>query len=400
MNSTNRTVIDNVRVFTMEDETGVIEHGRVIIEDDKIISVGRSESTEPENGWLFPGFIDAHTHIGIIEDSLGFEGDDVNETGDPITPQLRGIDAINPLERSFSEARLGGVTAVMAGPGSANPIGGQFCALKTVGRRIDKMLLGEGAESAAMKFALGENPKCVYHGKSQSPETRMMTAAMIRENLKKAVKYAEAMDKAHAEPVETEDDLRDDELPDEPEYDAKNDALMPVVKGELAAHFHAHRADDIFTAIRIAKEFNLKYTIVHCTEGHLIADELAEEDGFSAIVGPVMGDRSKPELSNKEYITPKALDDAGILCAITTDHPETPLYHLPLCAMMAVKYGLDFERAMRMITINAAKIMGYDDRIGSIKPGKDADIVIYDKCPLDMTAKIEKVYINGKEITQ
>jgi len=392
MNSTNRTVIDNVRVFTMEDDTGVIEHGRVIFEGDKIISVEKSESTEPESGWLFPGFIDAHTHIGLIEDSLGFEGDDINETGDPITPHLRGLDAINPLERSFSEARLGGVTAVMAGPGSANPIGGQFCALKTAGRRIDNMLL---LEPSAMKFALGENPKSVYHGKSQSPETRMATAAMIRENLKKAVKYAEAMDKAHAEPVDEEDDI-----PDEPEYDAKNDALMPVVKGELAAHFHAHRADDIFTAIRIAKEYNLKYSVVHCTEGHLIADELADEDGFSAIVGPVMGDRSKPELSHKEYITPKALDDKGILCAITTDHPETPLFHLPLCAMMAVKHGLDFERAMRMITINPAKIMGLDSRIGSIKQGKDADLVLYDKCPLDMTAKIEKVYINGKEITQ
>jgi len=375
----------------MEDDLKVIENGRVTFEDGKILSVEATEPTGECSGWLFPGFIDAHTHIGLLEDSLGFEGDDVNETGDPITPHLRGVDAINPLERSFSEARLGGVTAVMAGPGSANPIGGQFCAIKTLGRRIDDMVM---LEPGAMKFALGENPKGVYHGKSQSPETRMATAAMIRENLFKAKKYAEALDKAHGEANEDED------LPDEPDFDMKNEALLPVVRGELAAHFHAHRADDIFTAIRIAKEFGLKYTLVHCTEGHLIVNELKDEPNFSAIIGPSIGDRSKPELSNKSFETPKALDDAGILTAITTDHPETPLYYLPLCAMLAVKDGLDFERAFRMITINPAKIMGLDDRIGSIKVGKDADMVLYDRCPLDITAKIVKVYIDGKEGTE
>jgi len=393
-----RTTIDNVKIFTMEDEYGVIERGSVTFEDGKIVSLDRYEAGSSEEkaecaGWLFPGFIDAHTHLGMIEDSLGFEGDDVNETGEPITPNLRGVDAINPMERSFSEARLGGVTAVMSGPGSANPISGQFCALKTVGRRIDKMLL---SEPAAMKFALGENPKTVYHSKSQSPETRMSTAALIRESLTKAKKYAEAMDKAHAEPND-EDDI---DIPDEPDYDAKNEALMPVVRGELKAHFHAHRADDIFTAIRIAKEFSLRYSIVHCTEGHLIADELAEEDGISAIVGPVMLDRSKPELANKEFDTPRILDEAGVLTAITTDHPETPLYYLPLCALMALKTGMTLERAFKMITINPAKIMGLDDRIGSIKPGKDADLVLYDRCPTDITAKIKAVYIDGKEVKE
>jgi len=403
------TVINNVKVYTMDDALGVIEHARVVFEDGKIAEVSPVMTDEPVTGIMFPGFIDAHTHLGMLEDSLGFEGDDVNETGDPVTPHLRGVDAINPLDRTFEEARLGGVTAVMSGPGSANPIGGQFCAFKTVGRRIDKMLL---SEPSAMKFALGENPKGVYHGKSQSPETRMATAALIRESLKKAQKYAEAWDKAHPEDIdedevkadlpETEDD--EDDIPEEPEYDIKNEALMPVIRGELKAHFHAHRADDIFTAMRIAKEFNLKYTLVHCTEGYLIADELKEEiaDGnpVEAIVGPNIGDRSKPELKALSFENPKALDDAGVLTAITTDHPETPLYHLPLCAMLAVRDGLDFERAMRMITINPARIMGLDDRIGSIKVGKDADAVIYDKSPTDITARIVRVYVDGKEITK
>ncbi len=385
-------VIDNVKIYTCDDSLGVIERGRVTFDGGKIIGVEAIPAVGEPSGILFPGFIDAHTHIGLIEDSLGVEGCDVNETGgDAITPQLRAVDAINPLERSFSEARLGGVTTVFAGPGSANPIGGTFCALKTVGRRVDDMLLGV----EAMKFALGENPKMVYHGKSQSPETRMATAAMIRETLYKAKKYSDDMAAANAEPTSDEDDI-----PDEPDYDIKNDALIPVVRGEMASHFHAHRADDIFTAIRIAKEFDLRYTIVHCTEGHLVADILAGEANFSAIVGPSMGDRSKPELLNKSFDTPKSLDDAGILTAITTDHPETPLYYLPLCAMLAVQTGLDFERAIRMITINPAKILGIDARVGSITVGKDADLVLYDRLPTDITAKVKQVYIDGKIVTE
>ncbi|MFA6948764.1 MAG: amidohydrolase, partial [Eubacteriales bacterium] len=269
-------IIYNAKIMTMNAAGDVIENGYIRFENGRITEIGNTQPSpdmlsdgalDADGGVVTPGFIDGHTHIGIIEDSLGFEGDDVNEASDPTTPHMRAVDAINPLERCFSEAREGGVTCVAAGPGSANPIGGQFCAIKTAGKRIDKMIV---RAPVAMKFALGENPKGCYHGKNQTPETRMATAALIREQLFKAKKYAEDMDKAHAD-YEDEDDR-----PDEPDFDIRSAALVPVVRGSLPAHFHAHRADDIFTAIRISKEFGLKYVIVHCTEGHIIADELAD----------------------------------------------------------------------------------------------------------------------------
>lgn len=380
--------IENVRIHTMENDTGVIGCGYVVIDGGKIVEIGKHDG-DGSGGWLFPGLIDAHTHLGIVGDSLTFEGDDVNEACDSVTPHMRGLDAINPLDRCFSEARACGITCVASGPGSANPIGGQFCALKTAGVRIDDMAV---SAPAAMKFAMGENPKNVYHVKNQSPETRMAISALIRENLFKAKKYSEAMIKAHTPP-----EKEDDDEAEEPEFDMKMEALLPLIRGEVPAHFHAHRADDIFTAIRISKEFGLRYTLVHCTEGYLIADELKKE-GVTAIVGPNLCDRSKPELTSLSFVNPARLSEAGIMVAITTDHPVIPLQYLTLCASLAVKAGMDADTAFRAITIHPARILGIDGRVGSLKPGKDADLVLFDGNPLEIMTRVKQVYIDGKAV--
>jgi len=338
-------IINGIKIFTMTEEYGVIEKGYVKIENGKIAEVGEGERTDDENvlyesGFLFPGFIDGHTHIGIAEDSLGFEGDDINETGEPITPHLRAIDGINPFDRAFGEAVAAGVTTVAVAPGSANPIGGQICVIKTDGRIVDEMLV---REPAAVKFALGENPKTVYHGKNQSPETRMATAAMIREALIKARDYKEQLDKYKASLAQ---DGEDEET--KPDFDAKSDALMGVLEGKTEAHFHVHRADDIATAIRISREFGLRTRLVHCTEGHLIADyvaDFAKETEGGVFLGPYLSDRSKPELSNMTFANPGILAEAGVTVGITTDHPVTPLKYLPMCASLSVKSGMAKEEA-------------------------------------------------------
>ena len=328
-----------------------------------------------------PGFVDAHCHLGLFGNALGFEGDDGNESTDPCTPQLRAIDGINPLDRCFQEAREGGVTTVLTGPGSANPIAGQFAAVKTAGSVVDEMIL---LAPAAMKFALGENPKNVYNERHETPVTRMATAAIMRENLRKAAEYR---DKQRA--------AAEDEEAEAPDFDAKLEALVPVVEGTLPAHFHAHRADDIATAVRIAREFHLKYVIVHGTEGYAIADYLARE-GARVITGPCLGDRSKPELAGMTLANPALLHEAGVQMAICTDHPETPVQHLPICAAMAVKGGLAPEDALKAITLDAAALAGVADRVGSLTPGKDGDFVILSGSPLDWMTRVEQVYINGR----
>lgn len=391
-------IINGIRIFTMTEEYGVIDNGYVKIENGKIVAVGEGECHDDdvvvnETGWLFPGFIDGHTHIGIAEDSLGFEGDDINETGEPVTPQLRSLDGINPFDRAFSEALAAGVTCAAVAPGSANPIGGQICVIKTDGRIVDRMLV---REPAAMKFALGENPKTVYHGKNQSPETRMSTASMIREALIKANEYKEQYDKYK----KYKESGNEDEEEDKPEYDAKSDALMHVLNGDMEAHFHAHRADDICTAIRISKEFGLHARLVHCTEGHLIADYVADfcrETGAGVFCGPYLSDRSKPELSNMTFDNPGILSKAGVPVGITTDHPVTPLKYLPMCASLSVKSGMAKDEAYRALTVNPARILGIADRVGAIKPGLDADLVLFDGDPLEMFTKVKAVYIDGTE---
>lgn len=383
-------LIRNGKVLTM---TGIdYDNGYVLIDEGKIVEVGKGKKNyrgkkdldiiDAEGKYVLPGFIDAHCHVGMWEDAVGFEGDDGNEMTDPVTPHLRAIDAVYHLDRCFREALENGVTTVVTGPGSANVMGGQFAALKTFGRRIEEMII---KDPVAIKIAFGENPKTVYNERKQMPTTRMATAALLRESLLKAKEYKELLDKYESDPEEN----------DKPEYDIKLDALLQVLNKEIPLKAHAHRADDILTAIRIAKEFDVRLTIEHCTEGHLIKEILVEE-GVQAVVGPFLSDRSKVELRNLSLKTPGILEKAGVKIAIMTDHPCTPIQYLSLCAAMAVKEGMSEEEALKAITINAAELTGIDDRVGSIKVGKDADIVIFEGHPLEIKSKVMTTIINGK----
>ena len=367
-----------------------VEKGYIRIENGKILDVGEMSSflgrTDEEiidcdHMEVYPGFIDAHTHLGMWEDSLTFEGDDGNEDTDPATPQLRAIDAINAMDRGFTEALEAGVVAVATGPGSANPIGGQISVIKTAGKRIDDMIL---RSPCAIKFALGENPKSVYHGKNQAPVTRMATAAIIRENLLKTVDYIEAKKQA-----------QEDE--EKSEYDFKCESLEPLINHEIDAHIHAHRADDIFTALRIGNEFGFSPVIIHCTEGHLIADELLQS-GVRCVVGPALCDRSKPELKELTFRTPGILALKGIDVAITTDHPEVQVSLLSLCAALAVKEGMSKEDALKAITINPARILRIDGIMGSIEKGKRAEIVVFDKDPFEYISAYPILVISDGKI--
>lgn len=379
-------LIINAKIITMEDET--IDSGYIVIKDNIIERVGYMEDLnvtskrfiDAQGGLVLPGFIDSHCHIGMWDDGLGFEGDDGNEETDPITPHLRAIDAVNSFDDCFGEALDAGITTVLTGPGSANPIAGQWCAMKTRRDRIDNLII---ASPVGMKFALGENPKTTYNSKSQAPVTRMAIAALIREQLQKTKRYMEDLDRWH-----------DDEELDEPEYDMKCEALIPVLKREIKAFFHAHRSDDIFTAIRIAEEFNLDYVLVHATEAYKIAPQL-QSIMPKIITGPIICDRSKPELKG---LTPKnagILRSVGIEPAICTDHPVIPIQYLALSAAISAKEGLGTSRALEAITINAAKITGIDNRVGSIKVGKDADILVFNKNPLDVMASPTHVIVDG-----
>lgn len=387
--------IINARMETMKGR--VIENGFTRIADGKFAELGEMSAYAPDGGevidahglTMYPGFIDAHCHIGMWEDSLCFEGEDGNEDTDPSTPQLRAIDSINPLDRCYTDAVQAGVTAVCTGVGSANPVGGSFLVMKTHGsKRVDKLVV---QSPCAIKFALGENPKNTYNDRDETPVTRMAVAAIIREQLTKARRYRD--DLAEYERLKGTDD--EVSLPD---YDAKCEALLPLFDKEhpLKAHFHVHRADDIFTAIRLSKEFSLDYVLIHCTDGAVIADELAE-DSPAVVMGPLFGDRGKPELHNHEITTPAVLHKNGIRFAICTDHPETPIQYLPLTAALAVRGGLDRETALRAITITAAEIIGVESRLGSISVGKDADFSLFDGDPLDLRVTPKLVYVNGKE---
>lgn len=358
--------------------------------DDKIRYVGDKYSGKADkvidvNGaYVTPGLIDAHCHVGLFGDSLGFEGADGNETSDPITPQLRAIDGINPQDRAFFEARCAGITSVVTGPGSSNPIAGQFAAIKTDGICVDDMII---KAPCAMKMALGENPKTVYNEKDSAPATRMGTLSVIREALFKAQRYAE----------EWEEYYEDTEENDRPEFDMKLEALRPVVSKEIPVKIHAHRADDICSAIRLAKEFDLDITIEHCSDGDIIADVL-EREGYPVNLGPTLTDRSKPELKNLSFSTYKNLSDRGIDVAIITDHPEITIENLPLCAAFALKHGMDEMKALYGITSTAAKNCGIFDRVGSLEIGKDADIAVFDEMPVKFNSKCLMTIINGKII--
>lgn len=382
-------LIINANIITMENRN--YKNGYILIKEGKIAQIGDMDELSAADDNLldaagktiFPGFLDIHCHIGMWGDGLGFESADGNEETDPVTPQLRAIDAVNALDVCFDDAKKNGITTVLTGPGSANVIAGQLIAMKTDGCRVDKMAI---ASPVGMKFALGENPKTIYNSKEETPITRMGTAALIREQLFKAQRYLDSKLSA-----------QDDDDASEPEYDMKCEALIPVLKREIKAYFHAHRADDIFTAIRIAKEFNLDYVLIHCTEGHKIANELAEENA-KIITGPLITDRGKPELKCLTTKNPALLCDAGLDVAICTDHPEIPIQYLPLSCAIAHKEGLPREKALAAMTITAARIAGIDNHVGSIAVGKDADLVITDGDPLELSTKIFQVIINGKEI--
>ncbi len=374
-------LIVNGVVHTME--TGVIPQGFVHIQGGRIARTGPMSDLpkdagpdsliDARGGHVLPGFIDAHCHLGLY--GAVSQEDDLNESPTPCTPQLRALDGVDPFNQYFQEARRAGVTCVHTGPGSANPIAGQSVLLKTVGTVVDQMAV---LDPAAMKFALGENPKGIHKG--HGPATRMATAAVIRETLTQALNYDS--NRAQA---------------DGPGFDARLDALRPVVAGRLSAHFHAHRADDIVTAVRLSKEFGLDLTVVHGTEGHLIADFLAKE-GIPVVTGPFLMDRGKPELGRLTMENTAILARAGVRVAICTDHPETPIGLLPLCAAMAARAGLDPEEALAAITVNAARILGVGDRLGSLAPGRDADLVVMDGHPFQWDSKVVHVLIDGQEV--
>ena len=366
-----------------------MENGCVLMGDDgKILAVGKAleapagaQIIDAGGRLVTPGCVEAHCHIGLDNEGMGWEGHDYNEIVDPITPQMRAIDSIYPQDEAFENAIRGGVTSACTGPGSANVVGGTFAAIKLTGKRVDKMLI---KEAVAMKCAFGENPKrCYGQNGKKSPMTRMGTAALLRELLFKTRRY-----------------LQDKEEGKNPGFDMKLEAMIPVIKGELPLKAHAHRADDILTAIRIAKEFGLKLTLDHCTDGAVIADELAEE-GYAAFVGPTLGNKSKIELRSKSFTTPAALYDAGVKVSIITDAPVIPLQNLPLCAGLAADAGLPYEEAWKAITINPAVSTGIGDRVGSLEPGKDADIVIWTADPITTVAAAAwMTIVDGKIVYQ
>ena len=380
-------LIKNGHIKTMAGPD--LEKGCVLVGDDgKILAVSESldapagaDVLDAKGALVTPGCVDAHCHIGLDNEAVGWEGKDYNEMADPLTPHLRAIDSINPMDEAFGLALKSGVTTACTGPGSANVVGGTFVAIKLYGKRVDDMIV---KNPIAMKCAFGENPKRVYgQGGKKSPMTRMGTAALLRELLFKTRRY-----------------LEDKENGRNPGFDMKLEAMIPVMRGEIPLKAHAHRADDILTSIRIAREFGVKLTLDHCTDGALIAEELAQE-GYPAFVGPTFGNKSKIELKNKSFTTPAVLHKAGVAVSIITDAPVIPLQNLPLCAALAVDAGLDVETAWRAITITPATSTGIGDCVGSLEVGKDADVVIWTADPMTTVgAKAYTTIVDGKVVWQ
>ncbi|MEY8508609.1 amidohydrolase [Lachnospiraceae bacterium 42-17] len=361
--------------------------GDILVENGKIKAIGEHldmkegvQIVDAKGLHVYPGFVEAHGHIGLDGYGIGYEGMDYNELNDIVTPHLRGIDGVKPMDAAFSSAAKAGVTCVCTGPGSANVLGGTFVTIKTAGRRVEDMVV---KDNVAMKCAFGENPKRVYREKKDS--CRMSTAAFLREMLFRTREYMEKKEAAG------------DDLFKKPAFDMKLEALIPVIKGEMPLKAHAHAAEDIFTALRIAREFDVKITLEHVTEGHLIVEELAKEN-VPLAVGPTLTSASKYELRNKSWTTPGALAAAGCQVSIITDSPVIPQEYLPLCAGLAVQAGMDSFAALQAVTINPARHAGIADRVGSLEVGKDADLVITDGCPFEVSTKVKHVFIDGKEV--
>ena len=374
--------IINGKLLTMEGE--VFENGYVDFENGKITAFGdasaapeyNGEVIDAEGGYITPGFIECHCHIGVSEESIRWEGNDTNESTDPWTPHLRGIDAIYPYDKAFKLAVNAGITSACTGPGSGNVIGGQLCAIKLYGTDPDEMVI---KAPAAMKMAFGENPKGYFQRMKKSPATRMATAAILREALFKTQQYLRKKEKG--------DDV----------FDMKLEAMIPVLKGEIPAHIHAHRADDILTAMRVANEFGIKFNMIHTSDAVLVKEQL-KENNVEFCMGPTLGVSTKPETKNKTFASYGEVQRYGCTMAITTDHPVLAIETLPVCAMMAIKNGMDEMEALKAITINAAKVANIDERVGSIKVGKDADIVIFDGNPMEIATQTKAVFIDGKKI--
>ncbi len=354
--------------------------GTVLIENGKIIDFGpdidipdTAEIIDVDGKTIIPGFIDAHCHVGICEEGEGWEGDDTNEIYDPITPHLRALDGINPYDIALKEAVEAGVTTINVGPGSANPIGGMFAVIKTAGSSVVDDLIVK--EPAGLKMATGENPKRLYKEQKKVPSTRMSTAGLIRKTL-----------------FETQEYMKDDE-----KKDFKFEAIKPLLKQELPGRIHAHRADDIVSAIRISEEFGFDLVLEHCTDGHKVADYIADRN-IPVVYGPGMASKSKRENSERSFKTPGILSKKGVKVALMTDSPVVPIKYLALMAAFAVREGMEKEEALKAITINAAEICGIDDRVGSIEKGKDADLLVVDGGPLEIKSTIDKVFIDGEEI--
>jgi imidazolonepropionase-like amidohydrolase len=364
----------NATIYTMEEEPFI---GDFRIDKGVFTEIGKDLKSENEpvkdltGYYVFPGLVETHSHLGMMESAIGFEGTDLNEMTDPITPNMRGIDGCNPQDETVKLALEAGITTVAAGPGSGNVIGGTFFAYKTVGNCIDKMAI---KNPVAMKCAFGENPKNVYKGKRI--DTRMQISALLRETLEKTKEYIKKKESGKYS------------------YDAKLEAMIPVIKKEIPLKCHAHRADDILSAIRIGKEYNLDLTLDHVTDASCITKQI-KESGYPCICGPALTHKSKFELKNLSFKTPKDLYDAGIFFSITTDSPFCPQQYLALSAALAMKAGLPEEAALKAITINPAKILRLDHRIGSIKEGKDADFIICTSSILDTQNEIKEVYVNG-----
>lgn len=374
-------LIANGLLHTMESDTPIradilVNEGKIVKIREKIVPPNESDVIDAENLNVYPGFIDAHSHIGIAEEKISSQNDTSNENTNPVTPAIRGIDSINPMDSAFHNAIAAGITGVMVGPGSSNAVGGQFAFIKTYGRCVDDMVV---LAPAAIKIAFGENPMNCYGLNGNMPSSRMGIASLIREELFRAQQYFSQNQSGN--------------------NDFTLECYRELFEKKIPLKAHAHRTDDIFTAIRIAKEFDLDLTIDHCTEGHLIAEEIAES-GYPAIVGPSLASRSKDEVSQSDFKTAGVLRDAGVTVAITTDHPVSRIQYLPLCAGIAAKEGLAETAALRAITIDAARICRVDDRLGSLKEGKDADIVIFDGNPLEISSYVKATIINGEIVWQ
>lgn len=382
-------ILKNANLITMAPDLEEEFIGDIAVEGAVIKAVGKdlrfdgAEEIDLTGKTVIPGVIDAHCHIGMFEDGMGFEGDDGNEMSSTSTPELRAIDAINPYDKCFEEAMRGGVTTCVTGPGSANVVGGQFVAIKTCGRDVEDMVL---RFPVGMKAAFGENPKRVYESR-HTIYTRMQIAATLRKTLTKAKEYERKLEAAKEDPSKA------------PDKDLAMEAMLPVIRRELPLKIHAHRADDILTALRIAREFEIRVTLDHCTEGYMIPELLKEgirDTGAGIIIGPLLCDRGKIELRNQSFKAPVTLYQNGIEFAMMTDHPVIPEQYLPICAGLSVREGLPRYEALKSITINAARITGLDDRVGSLEPGKDADIAVFDGDPLEVYTHCVMTVINGR----